>query len=195
MKLKTILLTLAVSLILIISVLAYSSNEITAPAAYSTSSTLTVNVSGGINASSYDGIVGGSVVNVTILNKSSSSGAYGILAASLSLTCNASNGSLDYFWNYTATFTEGRQWIKLNFTNVSFNNNVGSLSAERIVQIDLDATMLSLYGGKINFTDTGNINISGTIGLGEHNMSFITQDGTKACCGVSDANVWGCVSC
>lgn len=170
---------LIVAILMISFTAAFSTTQITAPTEFLYSEKLDINISGGINASgfSYLTVNQTETINVTILNKSSSAGAYGILESSLPLTINASNNMTEYFWNFTANFTNERHWIKLNFTNVSRADDGsfgGALTAERIVQIDIARDILD---------------------IGYYNLSFTTKDGTESCCGVSDANVWDCVSC
>ena len=179
---KKLILILGIALCLVLSAAAFRFNQITAPVAYSTSTSTSVNISGGINITAFPFLAiknmsesnfSTHVINVTILNKSSSSGAYGILASSLSLTVNATNltGDTNNFWNFTATLKEGRNWLRLNFTNVSRNDDGsfgGSLTDEVIIDIDTKKYLLVL-GGKanlpnINFSlDSGNVNISGVI--------------------------------
>lgn len=188
------ILTAFIILMLIITAIGgFTYNEITAPnASSSTVTSTTVNISGMINLSGFPYLIRTAclnlsqicsnlthhVINVTILNKSSSSGAYGILASSLSTTVNVTNTSghtgLD-FWDFQATLSdESYHWIKLNFTNVSRaddGSNIGSLTAARIINVDVDLYMIKIP---------------------TYNMSFKTADGTTSYCGVSDANTWGC---
>ena len=168
----------------ILGVIGFSTVDITAPDEFSYQATLSVNVSCGLNVSAFPWLLDKSeglnfsdeVINVTILNRTEETGAYGILGASLDLTLNATNRTPDAFWNYTYTATNGRQGILCNFTNVSRADNGafgGALTAERLVQIDVDYNILAF-----NF----------------YNFSFPTADGTTSYCGVSDANVWACSS-
>ena len=205
MRINKLLAGIVIALFLIISAAAFTTNEITAPSAYQTYNTLTVNISGGLNVSAFSFLTARNtsanftqhVINITILNKSSSSGAYGILDSSLSLTINATNRTPDVFWNFTATLTEGRHWIRLNFTNVSRADDGsfgGSLSAERIVDIDLEAYVLTIgQFDKINFSlDSGNITIAGNYATNKNNITLTTIGGTKVYCGVDNSKVWSC---
>ncbi len=181
MRSKTIFLSFVIALITILSVIAFTGVEKTAPInTYSTSTTTDINISGRINASGLTFINGsgrnptrplrgGDVINVTILNCTlglSSTCTYGILASSLSLTLNASNGSIDYRWNFTASFTEGFHLIALNFTNATGVNGTGGglLSNVTAIEIDVDYNIITIGQDVINLsTDTGNINISGIL--------------------------------
>ena len=159
-------------------VVGFTTTQITAPTSFTYQSVLGVNVSGGINASGFSFLSSNSstngmnitedVVNVTILNHSGSpSDPYGILASSLSLVVNATNDtSTTQFWNFTASLTDERHWIKLNFTNVSRADDGsfgGATTSERIVQIDIQYDRIVLLNGAINFSTTGNINTTGSI--------------------------------
>jgi len=197
------LIAFIIALLTIAFASAFTYNQITAPAEFYTSSSLEVNISGGINISAFPYLkttgnnATSHVINVTILNKSSSSGSYGILANSLSLTINASNYTEQKFWNYTATLTEGYNWIRLNFTNVSRNDDGsfgGSLTAERIVNVDTKAFMITVgQFDTINIsTKEGDINISGKYKSTKNNMTFTTLSGTVVYCGVDDSKVWTC---
>lgn len=124
---KKIIIILGIVLCLIFSASAYTTNIISAPSSYSTSATTSVNISGMINISnnafpyidnfvrvSIAGQLNGTffnvsrhVINFTILNKSSSTGAYGYLA-SFSVNVTNDTASPVNFWNYTATLNEGR---------------------------------------------------------------------------------------
>lgn len=176
------------ALLMISVVVAFSTVEITAPTSFTYQSSLQVNVSCGINISGfpylYENInfssrqsnVTSQVVNVTILNKSSEAGNYTILTSSLPLTVNASNGSLAPFWNFTATLADGRHWLKCNYTNASRNaagDFISALTAERIVQIDIERDVFGIMGGTINFSTNGDINTSG---LFHTNKGIVTAE-------------------
>lgn len=216
MKLKLLLCILGILGITGILVSAFSTVEITAPTAFSYHTTLGVNVSGGINvsgfpylmivdnASSWRANMSRHILNVTVLNctlGTNSTCTYGILAASLSLTVNATNDSASAanFWNYTATLTEGRHKIRLNFTNVSRADDGsfgGALSAERIVQIDVEYDIINVGGyGSINMSPTaGSINVSGTIStplLALQNQTQITGTCTASEAGQMKYNASG----
>lgn len=137
MRFKTMLISLALALLMMIFVVGYATNEISKPTAYSTSTTVTVNISGGVNASGISGLTENATVNVTILNKSSSAGAYGRYFVDAGIDghkINSSGDITDYFWNYTVTLNDNeRHWIRLNFTNATAG---GSLSSVRIIDID-----------------------------------------------------------
>lgn len=178
----------AIMAYLAISAMGYSTVLKLAPPNFDHQESTSVNVSCAINVSGFPYLTGtgwnhskyagtnvsSHIINVTILNKSSSSGAYGILASSLSLTVSAANDTA-FFWNYTATLTEGdRHFIICNFTNVSRNDDGswgGALTGRALVQIDADATVLGFSG---------------------YNMSFVTADGTTSYCGVDNSNAWSC---
>ena len=160
---KTIFTSIMLALITIFSVIAFTSNEISAPSAYVTLTSTSVNISGAVNASAFSGLSQGDVVNVTILNKSSNGGDYGILESSLLSRINASGTSKHVFWNQTVTLArDTRHWIILNFTNATSG---GSLSSERIIDIDIDFFTIQVgQFGTINLSvDTGNINVSGIV--------------------------------
>ena len=175
---------------LIIFAEAFTTVEITAPSDLTYQNSTSVNISGGINITAFPYLSADSgssdvnitrhTVNVTILTKTTSSGTYSILASSLPLTINASNDTVKNFWNYTATLPEGRNYIRLNFTNVSRNADGsygGALTAERIVQIDTAPFLL---------------NFSGKLHLENFNLSANSPDGTRWECGVNDTGQWGC---
>src|SRR3990167_3396952 len=192
---KKIIVVLGLLILLTVSVMSFTINQITAPTSYSTSATTSINISGGINITNfpYLQIVNQSfsnfsthVINVTILNKSCSSCAYGILASSLSLTVNATNisGNTNNFWNFTATFKEGRNWIRLNFTNVSRADDVsfgGSLTDEVIVDIDTTKYKL-IVGGKSGFLK---LNLSTDTGLIQTDYGLQTGGAATASCGAT----------
>ena len=184
--------TLIVFLVVLMVVSGFSTVEITAPSDSTYQSTLAVNISGGINVSAFpfllftganhsnNDTVARHVINVTILTKTSSSGTYSILAASLPLTINATNGTPQNFWNYTATLSEGRNYVRLNFTNVSINDKGeygGALTAERIIQIDTEPLL---------------INFSGKLHLEGGNLSVNSGGGTRFDCGPNDSGAWSC---
>ena len=155
MRVKKFLVGFVITLLLILIVHGFSTVEITAPDQYSTSATVTVNVSGGINASSFPFLKSGDIVGVNILNRSSSTGEYNILSSSASLTVNATNTSsgVETWWNFTATLTEGdRHRIRLNFTNATRNDD-GSfeevLTSERTIDIDIRALVLEAPSIKV----------------------------------------------
>ena len=177
---------ISISLFFIIGFLlltsAFSTVEINAPTDFIYQEVLTVNVSAAMNVSGFPFLirlctnasaecnnVTRHVINVTILNHSgSSTDAYGILASSLPLTVNVTNDTSApaMFWNFSASFTNGRQFIKVNFTNVSRDSTGsfgGALTSERIVQIDVAGNVINLGGfDKINISLTeGHINTSG----------------------------------
>ena len=169
----------------------FSTVEITAPTSLILyQSSLEVNISGGINITAFpylsndpsknDTNTTSHVINVTILTKTTSAGSYSILAASLPLTINASNTTTKDFWNYTATLPEGRNYIRLNFTNVSRHADGtygGALTAERIVQIDTEPTL---------------INFSAKLHLEGGNLSLNSGGGTRFDCGPNDGGTWSC---
>ena len=207
-----IIITAIITIILTaIQITAFSTIEITAPAAFSYQETLLVNISGSINASGFPFLnnpsttSGGNytvdVVNITILNHSgSSTDAYGILAASLPLLINATNDTTfsAVFWNFSATLTNERHWIKLNFTNVSRNDDGsfgGALSAERIIQIDVSGNILNVGGfDTINLSlDTGDINTSGGLHISK-NISMLNTAGNRFTCGINNAGTFSCVA-
>ncbi len=208
MKIKNskIMLYLFMVIVGMFSVTAYSINEILAPTAYSTQVTLTINVSGGVNSSGITGLNEEDVVNVTILNKSSTSGAYGVynVGGIYGYLTNASGPIVDHFWNQTITLTEERQWIILNFTNATAG---GSLTSEVIIDIDLNYFMLEIgQFGAVNISmDTGHINTTGLVlatgglftGTAEEDTCSIGQfkvntSDEDLCLCVSDGN-WKCV--
>ncbi len=195
MRLKTIILSFVIALITILSVMAFTGVEKTAPInTYSTSTTTDINISGRINASGLTFINGsgrnptrplrgGDVINVTVLNCTlglSDTCTYGILASSLSLTLNASNASTGHeaqFWNFTASFTEGFHLIKLNFTNATGLNGTGGglLTNKTAIEIDVDYNIITLGQDVINLsTDSGNINMSGILSA---DLGFMTNLG------------------
>lgn len=167
----------------------FSTVEITAPTSFQFLNSTLVNISGGINTSGFPFLLDSKtglnlsthVINVTILTKTTAAGSYSILATSLPLTINATNltNSLN-FWNFTATLPEGRNYIRLNFTNVSRNAQGvfgGALSAERIVQIDTNLLLINITN-KIHF---------------ENNISINSyQGGARFNCGVSSIGTWNC---
>ena len=167
---KTIILSIVITLLTIFSVIAFSTVEKTAPFnTYSTSISTSVNISGRINISGFPSLartgenVTSHVINVTILNKSSLTGAYGILASSLSLVVsNATNGTTGPGdWNFTASLTEERHWLLLNFTNATPG---GALTNVTVIEIDVDYDIMTIGQSVINFSiKTGNINISGIL--------------------------------
>lgn len=189
---------------------AFTTTEITAPTAFSYHPILDVNISGGINVTAFPFLMRNNdsdniniirhVINVTILNctlGTSSSCTYGILAASLPLTINATNDTASgvNLWNYTAEFTQGRHKVRLNFTNVSQADDGtfgGALTAERIVQIDVEFNVLEIWGGVINLSSTGDVNISGRLHIGGGNLSVKSGGGTSFDCGPNDSGVWSC---
>src|SRR3990167_5739446 len=89
----------------------------TEPDSYLRSSSKEINISGGINTTAFPFLnerapgengsypsITRHTINVTILNKSCASCAYGILESSLSLTINATNDTtLPNFWNFTTS--------------------------------------------------------------------------------------------
>ena len=176
MKLILVYLFFITSFIILAS--AFSTVEINAPADVTYFEVVTVNVSAAMNVTAFPFLTsspGGDsgfnitshIINVTILNHSgSATDDYGILASSLSLTYNASNYStIVDFWNFTGTFTNERNWIRVNFTNVSRaadGSFGGALTSERIVQIDTAGNVLNLGGFDThNFSfDSGDFNIS-----------------------------------
>ena len=174
--------------VFVIPIWAFTTVEITAPTTLTYLQTTSVNISGAINISAFpylfenhfsDNNTVRHVLNITILTKTTSAGAYSILASSLSLTYNASNDTVKNFWNFTATLPEGRNIIRLNWTNVSRADDGsfgGVLSAERIVQID---------------TQPNFINFSSILHL-EENLSMNSGDGTRFDCGPNDAGTFSC---
>lgn len=187
------ILCLVIAILLMVSVSAYSTVEITAPTSFEFQSKLTVNISAAINASGFDFLKEGDRVNVTVQNHSgNSTHAYGILASSLSLTLNAtgSNSSEQTnFWNFTATLTEGRQWIKVSFNNASrYDDGTFRIinTSERVVQIDLVYDRIAILGGVINFSDTGNINTSGTVSAAKLHVQNASADITTDTCEASN---------
>ncbi len=187
---KTFLASLVGALLVIGMVVSYSTVIKNAPPDFDLQESTGVNVSCAINVSGFPYLAktgwarnkttgtnfSDHRINVTVSNKSSDSGAYSILAETLSLTINATNRSPEVFWNYTVTLTEGdRHWLFCNFTNVSRNDDGsygGAITSVSLVQIDAERKIL---------------------GFDTYNFSYITADGTKSYCGVSDANIWGCV--
>ena len=170
MKLKSIISVIMV-ILLSVFVIGFSVNEISKPLAYSTSTSLKVNVSGGFNASGITGLQANDTINVTILNKSSLSGAYGIYNGTgdtigglhgYIINASGETAGSHRFWNKTITLTEERHWIRLNCTNCTSG---GSLTSERIIDIDIDYNVYQLGRfDTLNFSlDTGNFNTSGTI--------------------------------
>lgn len=199
-----------VLLTLIFSVSAFLTTEINAPTKFSYQEVLTVNVSAVINVSGFpflsstgfegtDFNITRHIINVTILNHSgSSTDAYGILDSSLILTVNATNDTSApaMFWNFTATLTNERQWIKVNFTNVSRADDGtfgGALTAERIIQIDVKGNIINVGGfDTVNISlDTGAINTSGPLHIGG-NISIKSGDGLLHICGPNNAGTWSC---
>jgi len=200
---KKIIIAFGILLLMMISAGAFTYNQISAPASYSTSASASINISGGINITAFPYLTGraagenGTYANVSnhtigvrILNKSSSSGTYGILASSAALTVNAHNssGNTNNFWNFTATLKEGRNWIRLNFTNVSRNDAGGfggSITDEVIIDIDTELYRITLKPfSKINFSlDTGDINISGNLHIGSGGNITMIQGSTRYTCG------------
>ena len=205
------------SIVLMLSIgsIAFSTVEITKPTAFSYQEVLEVNISGALNISGFPYLTytarkgngtqeNGSfnagfnfsdeIINITILNKSSSAGSYGYLA---SFAVNVTNRTPDMFWNYTATLTQGRHWLRLNFTNVSRQDNGafgGALTSERIVQIDIKGNILNIGGfGTVNITlDNGNINTSGYL-FTSKNLSVIDEAGNRVYCGfVRSKGVFNC---
>ncbi len=172
-------------LILLGVAIATSTVEITTPTSFVTSDSTSINVTATFNISGFPYLAStglnwtNATINVNILNKSSISGAYGILAESLSRTITVSNGTdvnASYFNQIITLANEQRHWIKINFTNVSRADNGdfgGALTTERIIQIDADYNIFP---------------------FNVYNFSYITADGSKSYCGVSDANVWSCSS-
>ncbi len=215
MKKKSILAGFIAGLFLIASALAFTTNEISAPTAYSTSATTTVNISGMVNISAFpyldnfirEGLLNGTyanisrhVVNFTILNKSSSSGAYGQLASFAVNVTNDTSSKVNFwnytatvtndtsskvnFWNYTATLKEGRNWIRINFTNISRADDGsfgGSLTSERIIDIDTLRYKL-IIGGKGGFLK---LNISTDTGLIQTDYGVQYGGSAQAACGTA----------
>ncbi len=168
---KTIISSILITLLTIFSVIAFGTVEKSAPFnTYSTSTTTDINVSCAINISGFPSLartgenVTSHVINVTILNKSSLLGAYGILNYSISsVVANATNASDGggNFWNLTITLTEERHWIQCNFTNATSG---GALTNVTAIEIDVDYNIMTIGNNVINFSiDTGNINISGIL--------------------------------
>ena len=165
MRPKTIILGIVIALLAAFSVIAFTIVEKTAPFnSYQTFTTLQINVSCGINASGIAGLAEKDSVNVTILNKSSLNGAYGIYGG-VSHLLNASGvGGASHFWNQTITLTEGRHWLLCNFTNVTFQGIPSILTNVTAIEIDIDYNIITIGQDVINLsTDTGNINISGIL--------------------------------
>lgn len=153
---------------LIIDTTAYTTTEITAPPAGFTFTTSTsVNISGGINASGFpDLFVNGSIdawIGVMIMNKSCQSCSYDNHS---NYVIKASNGSTSVFWNQTITLGEGYNWIYLNFTNATVAVLPAHTVTEvRIINVDTEKYKLNVGGfNKINFTvDVGNISTAGNV--------------------------------
>ena len=197
------LIILIMGILLSSSVLGYATNIIKVPATFSTSSTLKVNITFGINATVLNGNTTRLIqpdgtpmravddVNYTILNRSSFNGAYGILDKTIDLSLKPSNNTFEVFTNFTMTLTNGRHWLKINYTNATEG---GELSNEIIIDVDTDLFKLTL-GGNINFTlDVGNLTRAGACNTGNSNYTTRRQDGTKVHCGVNNQNAFSCVS-
>ena len=183
---KLIILTL-MSIVVVLMVSGFSTVEITAPTPLTYQSSTAVNISAGMNISafsylrSYNLNESNATINVTIYTKATSSGTYSILASSLILTYQASNSSITRdFWNYTATLSEGRNYVKVGFENVSraadgsFN---GVNTSERIVQIDSAPNL---------------INFSSNLHLENYNLSINSPGGERWDCGPNDSGTWSC---
>jgi hypothetical protein len=123
------------------------------PAAYSTKTTLDVNLSVRFNQTAG---VADTTWLLKVYNRSSSTGAYGIYNDTGHIIRNNS------FWNLTSTFTEGRHWIFFNATNVSGG---ATASSTRIIEVDLSYYMISIGSYEtINMSlDTGHINTTGKV--------------------------------
>ena len=201
-----------VFLVFVLSAAAFLTVEITAPTAFSYQETLEVNVSAGLNITGFPFLINvgsnnGSVnstnatVGINILNHSGSgTDTYGILASSTGLTITISNGTTPSadagnFWNFTATLTNERQFIKVNFTNVSRKDDGsfgGVLTAERVVQIDTSGNILNLGGFDTRniSLDDGTINMSGLIV--PRNISLYAPNGVRWICGVNNSGHMDC---
>ena len=188
MKFIKLMLGVVVVISFLLATLAFSTVEITAPTTITYLESTSVNVSCGINITgfpylrSYNLNSSNATINVTILTKTTSSGAYSILAASLPLTIDINNGSgvNGHFWNYSATLPVGRNYVQCNFTNVSRAADGtfgGALTAERIVQIDTEPVL---------------INFSGNLHLENYNLSINSGGGTRYDCGPNDSGAWSC---
>lgn len=172
-----------IAVMLVASVTAFTT-QITAPATnFVTETSTTINVSCAMNVSKFPYLrtyglnFTNHTINLTVYNKSSDSGAYGVLASSLGETYTTSNSSTPSdFYDFQATLANNnRHWIKCGFENVSRNADGsygGSNTSVKIIQIDVDYDIFP---------------------FNVYNFSYITADGTKSYCGVSNANVWACV--
>lgn len=187
---RKILATLLTFLICAFTVSGYTTYLFAAPAEYLTSTSTGINFSGQINSSGVAGLDEGEVVNVTVMNKSSSSGSYGFLDATASSVVNAS-GELweDEFWNITATLTEERHWIKLNFTN---STEGGTVTSEAIIDIDTDYYVLTVgQFDKINLSlDTGHINTTGIVAAAAFRLANDNHTNVSVVC---DADRYGMI--
>ncbi len=186
---RLIILTLIELFVIVLMVSGFSTVEITAPSALKYETSTAVNISCGINITGFpylsadtggDNNITRHVLNITIYTKETSSGIYTILPSSLNLTMNASNDTQQNFWNYTATLSEERNYVKCGFENVSRNADGsygGVNTSERIVQVDSAPNL---------------INFSSNLHLENFNLSINSGGGTQYDCGPNDGGTWSC---
>ena len=147
---KKIFLYFVIGLMMLVMTMAATFQNFKVPAAYTTLTSRSANISSEFNQTTNSQ----TTWNMTIYNKSSSSGAYGVLS-NVNIIRNAT------FWNYTATLADkNRHWIYLNITNVTGGPII---SSARIIDTDSGYNVLNVGSfGAVNISlDTGDINISG----------------------------------
>ncbi len=118
---KKLLISFLLSLLLVLSIVYGALNYVT-PTAYSTSVTTKVNVSLWFNQTINSEVT----YNLTIYNRSSSSGAYGYLNST-----TIQNGTK--YANYVVLKDDERSWLYLNVTN---NTGGPTISSVRIIDVD-----------------------------------------------------------
>lgn len=186
---KFIITSFLLLVLAVITISAFTITEITAPpTGFTTVTSDQVNVSGGINGSTASSLytrygpisetnLSNNMVNVSILQKNTSTGSYKILDTSVMNVSNFTRMS----WNLTVTVDEGYNWIRLNFTNVTTSQGgvLGVQTDERIINLDSNLYMLNIGGlDKINFTlDDGHIEIAGNLTI----RANVTGQGQFCC--------------
>lgn len=176
-----IITSLIIGLMLIVSALAYTTTQITAPTAdFETQESQSVNVSGMVNASAFPDIreLNSSLINITIMNKSCQSCGYDAHSSYI-INVSNQNGSLDVFWNQTITLQPGYNWIFLNFTNVSVAVlPAHTVTEARIINIDPERFILDIGDLGLKMGDANEVACSATTrGLIKYNAS----DGFMGC--------------
>jgi|TARA_Y100000310_G_C20531484_1_gene738683 hypothetical protein len=170
MKFRAILALLMLS---IFAVFVSGTMTQTLPAQYSTETSKVINFTFNVTNTAN----GDTRWNVTVWNKSSSSGAYGLL-----FYTNLSNSSsLDKGFTMA---NEDRVWWKVNTTNgtsgVNYNSGV------RLFDVDVGYNTITVGAqDKINLSvDVGNITIAGYMNVNK-NLSLIDPAGARWLCGIN----------